>query len=233
MSHSYLKQVRYRSRALNTKEVSAEEILKSVNAWTTGHFLLSSGLHSDQYMQCQKVLQYPQHGLTLARALAAKIKAAGVTPQAVVGPALGAVHMEVFMAIALNEVFGKSAGGEAKELDASSQIRAIFAEREGGSNDFSIRRGVELAKDEKILVVEDVTTTGGSARKVVELVKSLGAAPVAVATIIDRSGGACNFNDFDIPFFSLVSLNLKTFQAEDCPMCKEGSKAVKPGSSKK
>lgn len=180
-------------------------------------------------MQCQKVLQYPQHGLTLARALAAKIKAAGVTPQAVVGPALGAVHMEVFMAIALNEVFGN----DKEDLQSAQQIRAIFAEREGSSNEFSIRRGVELAAGEKILVVEDVTTTGGSARKVVELVKSMGAAPVAVATIIDRSGGQCNFDDFKIPFFSLVSLNLKTYEAAACPMCKEGSTAIKPGSSKK
>ena len=212
---------------MNSTQESPETILKSVKAWQTGHFLLSSGLHSDQYMQCQKVLQYPQYGLTLARELAEKIKAAGIRPDAVVGPALGAVHMEVFMAIALNEVFQCTA-------DGAKQIRAIFAERENTAdkqaNEFSIRRGVELTEGEKILVVEDVTTTGGSARKVVELVKALGATPVAVATIIDRSGGKAKFEE---PFFSLISLDLLTYEADKCPLCAQGSQPVKPGSSKK
>lgn len=201
-----------------------EELLKSVNAWQTGHFLLSSGLHSDQYMQCQKILQYPLHGMTLAKALSEKIVGGDHKIQSVVGPALGAVHMEVFMALALNQQSGITSSTTDK------QIRAIFAERDAQTNEFAIRRGVEIEPGERILVVEDVTTTGGSARKVIELLRGLGAAPVAVAAIIDRSGGKATF---DLPFYNLFSLELNTYEAEACPMCKAGTKAIKPGSNRK
>lgn len=201
-----------------------EELLKSVNAWQTGHFLLSSGLHSDQYMQCQKILQYPLHGMTLAKALAEKISNGNHQIQSVVGPALGAVHMEVFMALALNQQSGITSSATDK------QIRAIFAERDAQTNEFAIRRGVEIEPGERILVVEDVTTTGGSARKVIELLKEMGATPVAVAAIIDRSGGKATF---DLPFYNLFSLDLKTYEADACPMCKAGTKAIKPGSNRK
>ncbi|MBK9201567.1 MAG: orotate phosphoribosyltransferase [Candidatus Obscuribacter sp.] len=201
-----------------------EELLKSVNAWQTGHFLLSSGLHSDQYMQCQKILQYPLHGMTLAKALSEKIGAGNHQIQAVVGPALGAVHMEVFMALALNQQAGITSSATDK------QIRAIFAERDAQTNEFAIRRGVEITPGERILVVEDVTTTGGSARKVIELLRELGAAPVAVAAIIDRSGGKATF---DLPFYNLFSLELNTYEAAACPMCKAGTSAIKPGSNRK
>ncbi len=192
-----------------------ETLLKSVDAIQTGHFLLSSGLHSDHYMQCQKIMQFPRHGATLADEMAKKIMAAGITPDAVVGPALGAVHWEVFMASALDRL-------------SSSMVRAIFAERADGT-EFQIRRGIEIKPKEKIIVVEDVTTTGGSAMKVVDLVRKLGGEPLAVATIIDRSGGKI---DFGIPFFSLLTAQLQTFDPADCPMCKEGSPVVKPGTTK-
>ncbi|MBX9878692.1 MAG: orotate phosphoribosyltransferase [Candidatus Obscuribacterales bacterium] len=192
-----------------------ETLLKSVDAIQTGHFLLSSGLHSDHYMQCQKIMQFPRHGATLADEMAKKIMAAGITPDAVVGPALGAVHWEVFMASALDKL-------------SSSMVRAIFAERADGT-EFQIRRGIEIKPKEKIIVVEDVTTTGGSAMKVVDLVRKLGGEPLAVATIIDRSGGKI---DFGIPFFSLLTAQLQTFDPADCPMCKEGSPVVKPGTTK-
>ena len=200
---------------------TAEELLKSVSAWQTGHFLLSSGLHSSEYMQCQRVLQYPAHGLELARQLARKIVDAGLKPQVVVGPALGAVHLEVFVAIALNDLLEKELG---------AQVRAVFAERTEDGAGFAIRRGVELAAGERVLVVEDVTTTGGSAKKVVDLVKAMGANPIGVAAIIDRSGGRAKF---DQPFINLVCLDIETFESKDCPMCKSGSSAIKPGSSKK
>ena len=200
---------------------SPESILKSVKAWQTGHFLLSSGLHSNEYMQCQKVLQYPSHGMTLALLLAEKMKSAGIIPDVVVGPALGAVHMEVFTALALNQVMN--------DIAKTAEIRAVFAEREGGSNEFSIRRGIELVPGEKVLVVEDVTTTGGSAKKVLNLVKELGATPVAVAALIDRSGGKV---EFGVPFFNLISLNLETWKEKNCPLCLSGSKPIKPGSTK-
>ena len=175
---------------------SVEERLKSVNAWQSGHFLLSSGLHSSEYMQCQRVLQYPEHGQALAEELAKKIIAADIKPQVVIGPALGAVHLEVFVAIALNR--------------PDAPVRAVFAERAEDGINFVIRRGIELAPGEKVLVVEDVTTTGGSAKKVVELVKAMGATPVAVAAIIDRSGGKAKF---DVPFINLVTLNIQNLKA--------------------
>ncbi|MFA6208231.1 MAG: orotate phosphoribosyltransferase [Candidatus Obscuribacterales bacterium] len=210
---------------------SVEALFKSVDAWQTGHFLLSSGLHSDQYMQCQRILQYPVHGMHLARALATKMLAAGIKPKAVVGPALGAVHLEVFMALAFNEILN---AGEspitAEHHNSEHQVRAIFAERAENGQDFVIRRGIELAQGEEVIVVEDVTTTGGSAKRVVDLLTQMGAKTLAVGTIIDRSGGKAKF---DQPFFSLEELNLKTYEASACPMCQAGSQPIKPGSSKK
>ena len=200
---------------------TVEERLKSVSAWQSGHFLLSSGLHSSEYMQCQKILQYPEHGQYLGEQLAEKIVAAGIKPQVVIGPALGAVHLEVFTAIALNNLLAKENG---------AQVRAVFAERAEDGVNFVIRRGIELAAGERVLVVEDVTTTGGSAKRVVELVEKMGAQTVAVATIIDRSSGQAKF---DQPFIKLVTLEIKNFDSASCPMCKEGSTAIKPGSSKK
>lgn len=199
-------------------EAAVRELLRSVGAWQNGHFLLSSGLHSDQYIQCQMILQYPRHGLVLAEALAEKVLAAGLRPQAVVGPALGAVHWELLTAQALDGTH------------AAEPVRGIFAERREDTNEFAIRRGIELGAGEKVLVVEDVTTTGGSARKVVDLVRELGAEPVAVGAIVDRSGGAAAF---DVPFFWLVKLTLSTYEPEACPMCRDGLALVKPGSSKK
>jgi orotate phosphoribosyltransferase len=200
---------------------TAEELLKSVKAWQSGHFLLSSGLHSSEFMQCQKVLQYPEHGLTLADDLAKKIVEAGLKPQVVIGPALGAVHLEVFVAIAVNKLLAKENG---------AQVRAVFAERAEDGINFAIRRGIELAPGERVLVVEDVTTTGGSAKRVVELVKQLGAEPIGVGAIVDRSGGKV---DFGLPFIKLVEINIQNYESSVCPMCKDGSTAIKPGSSKK
>ena len=210
---------------------SVEALFKSVDAWQTGHFLLSSGLHSDQYMQCQRILQYPVHGMHLARALATKMLAAGIKPKAVIGPALGAVHLEVFMALAFNEILSANESATTKEHhDSADQVRAIFAERAENGKDFVIRRGIELAPGEEVIVVEDVTTTGGSAKRVVDLLTAMGAKTLAVGTIIDRSGGVAKF---DQPFFSLEELNLKTYEADACPMCQAGGQPIKPGSSKK
>jgi orotate phosphoribosyltransferase len=198
---------------LNQSEI--ESLLKDVGAWLTGHFLLSSGLHSNQYIQCQRIMQYPRHGLMLAEALADKVIAAGMQPMTVIGPALGAVHWEVYVAHALDKSF------------AEDPVRGVFAERPDGA--FEIRRGIELVKDEPVLVVEDVTTTGGSAIKVIELVRAMGAKPVAVGTVIDRSGGTI---DFGLPFFSLVQLELKSYEPSACPLCQDSIPLVKPGSSK-
>ena len=201
---------------VETGKQQLESILKKVGAWQSGHFLLSSGLHSNEYIQCQKLLQYPRYGLLFADALVQKLKSDGINVRTVVGPALGAVHWEMLVSMALD----KEAG--------TDLARGLFAERPEGT--FEIRRGVELEPNEEVLVVEDVTTTGGSAREVVELVRKLGAKPVAVGTIIDRSGGTVNF---DVPFYPLVKLNLATYKPEECPLCAEGSQVVKLGSKKK
>jgi len=193
-----------------------ESIMREVGAWHSGHFLLSSGLHSDQYIQCQRLLQYPRHGLAFAEEIVKRFLVAGIKPDSVVGPALGAVHWELLVALAFDRAL------------LSVPVRGIFAERPDGH--FEIRRGVELKPGEKVLVVEDVTTTGGSARQVVELVRKLGAEPIGVGAIIDRSGGTV---DFGIPFVSLVTLTLQSYEASQCPMCQRGEPVTKPGSSKK
>lgn len=198
---------------LNQSEIEA--LLKDVGAWLSGHFLLTSGLHSNQYVQCQRIMQYPRHGLMLAEALAAMVLESGLKPLSVVGPALGAVHWEVYVAHALDK------------LIAEDPVRGIFAERPDGN--FEIRRGIEINPGEPVLIVEDVTTTGGSVRKVIELVESLGGKPVGVGTLIDRSGGKI---DFGVPFFSLVKMQLESYEADACPLCRGGIALVKPGSSR-
>lgn len=204
-------------------ETSPESILRKVGAWQTGHFLFTSGLHGSEYMQCQKIMQYPRYGMQLARVLARQLLESGIAPEAVIGPALGAIHWEVFLATAFDELLSK---GE--------PVRAIFAERvtdaSGDANAFAIRRGIELAANEKVLVVEDVTTTGGSVRKVLNLVQQLGATPVAVAALVDRSGGSITF---DVPFHKLMALNLESYEPDKCPHCAKGLPIDKPGSSKK
>lgn len=196
-----------------------EALLKETQAWQSGHFLLSSGLHSDAYMQCQKIMQYPLYSMTLAHALMQKVLEQGLKPKAIVGPALGAVHLEVYCALAINEILG---------LKNGDQVRAIFAEKLEDTS-FAIRRGIELAPGEEVIVVEDVTTTGGSAKKVVELLEKMGAKPVAVAALIDRSQGKAQFAR---PFISLLQLSLPTYEPSTCPLCQTGSQAIKPGSGK-
>lgn len=154
--------------------------------------------------------------MVLAEELAGRVLESGIRPDAVIGPALGAVHWELLVAMALD----RAIGGDA--------VRALFAERPDGGKEFAIRRGLSIVPEEKYLVVEDVTTTGGSARKVLELVESLGGKAVAVGAIVDRSGGAV---EFGVPFFSLVKLNLQTYAEPECGWCKQGVPLVKPGSS--
>ncbi len=208
---------------LTTDHSTAENLLRSVDAWQTGHFLLTSGLHGREYMQCQRVMQYPRFGMQLARLLAKQLHESNLTPSVVAGPALGAIHWEVFVASAFEELNPNG-----------PPIKAIFAERVTDqavdANSFAIRRGVALTPEDRVLVVEDVTTTGGSARKVIELIRSLGATPIAVGAVVDRSGSKI---DFGIPFHKLIALNLETYEPANCPLCKDGVPVVKPGSSKK
>ncbi len=209
---------------VSTDTQQLEALLRKVGAWQTGHFMLASGMHSSEYIQCQKLLQYPRYGYIFAQAMAAELGGHGLSVKTVVGPALGAVHWEVLVAHALDA----KQTAESKSKEVPEPVRGLFAERPDGK--FEIRRGLQIDPGEDVFVVEDVTTTGGSVREVVDLVKTLGGNPVAVGAIIDRSGGAAKF---DVPFLSLIKLNLATYQADDCPLCQQGQPLVKPGSKKK
>ena len=182
------------------------EILEKTNSLKTGHFLLSSGLHSDKYVQCALVLSYPWEAEKLCKALAQKLE--GIDIEIVVGPALGGIVIAYELARALN-------------------VPGIFAERTEG--EMALRRGFEIKPGQKVLVVEDVVTTGGSAKEVIKLIKEMGGEVAAVSSLIDRSGGKA---DFGAPFKALLELDIPAYKPEDCPMCKDGSSAEKPGSRK-
>ena len=181
------------------------KIFKKENAYLTGHFLLSSGLHSPNYMQCALVLQKPWVAEKLCKELAKKLR--GHKIDAVIGPALGGMIVSYEMGRAL-------------------KIRSLFAERVDGS--FVLRRGFALKKNEKLLVVEDVITTGKSIYEVIELVQKLGAKVEAVASLVDRSDGAAVFAQ---DLHSLLNIHIKTYRPEECPICRERKlPLVKPGS---
>ncbi|MDR1103921.1 MAG: orotate phosphoribosyltransferase [Endomicrobium sp.] len=185
-----------------------KELFKRNNALLNGHFKLSSGLHSDTYFQSALILQYPKEAERLGEELAKKIKENNIKVDAVVSPAIGGI------------VIGQ-------EVGRALSVRAIFTERVDGK--VLLRRGFSVSTNEKVLVVEDVITTGLSTREVIETLKANGAQVVAVASLVDRSAGKVNFG---VPRFSLLSLEVKSYKEEDCPMCKEGGIAVKPGSRK-
>ncbi len=180
-------------------------VFKQEKAFLTGHFLLSSGLHSPNYMQCALVLQKPHVADKVCRELAKQLK--GLQIDAVIGPALGGMIVSYEIARALG-------------------VRSLFAERVDGR--FALRRGFQLKRGEKLLVVEDVITTGKSIYEVIDLVQDMGAKIAAVASIVDRSDGAAVFQQ---DFFSLLKLNIKTYKPEECPLCRERKiPLVKPGS---
>lgn len=182
----------------------AEETLARLGALREGHFRLTSGLHSNRYMQCAALFEHPAESAALCRALADRFRGRGIG--VVAGPALGGVIMAYETARALG-------------------ARNIFAEREGGKMTF--RRGFTVGRGERALAVEDVVTTGGSVREVVELLREAGAEVVGVGAVVDRSGGRA---DFGVPFHALVSMEAETWAEEDCPLCREGLPIVKPGS---
>ena len=183
---------------------SVIKIFKEHNALHKGHFKLSSGLHSEYYLQCALVLADPKIAAKLCKELAGKFK--GKKIDVVIGPAIGGITAAYEVARALG-------------------ARGIFSEREEGK--MALRRGFKLERGEKVLVIEDVTTTGGSAQEVVDLAKRLGAKVAGVGAIIDRSGGKA---EFSVPFKSLAQLEIETFKPEDCPLCKAGKPVIKPGS---
>ncbi len=177
-------------------------------ALLSGHFLLSSGLHSPRYLQCARVLMDPVLATMLGADLAALLlPLLGLRePTAVVAPALGGVLV-------------------AHEVARAFGCRGLFTEREEGK--MVLRRGFELAEGEPVIVVEDVITTGGSTREVLDAVRGHGAIVLAVGSLVDRSGGTV---DLGVPRRSLLTLEVPTWRAESCPLCAQGSKPEKPGS---
>lgn len=181
-------------------------IFEKTNAFLKGHFKLSSGLHSEGYLQCALVLQYPEYAKALCAELAKQFAAR--KPTVVVAPAIGGILVSYEVANALG-------------------CRSVFTERE---NDVMIfRRGFDIKDSDRVLVVEDVVTTGGSTKEVIEAVRQKGAELIGVGSIIDRSAGAANFG---AEFKSLLALNVKTYKPEECPLCKKGVPVIKPGSRK-
>ena len=180
------------------------KIFEETGALLRGHFLLTSGLHSDTYFQCAKVLQFPGHSERLAREISAHFAQTGI--DTVIAPAVGGI------------VVGQEV---ARQLGK----RSIFAERENGR--MSLRRGFSLESGERVLICEDVVTTGGSVFEVIELVKAQGAVPVGVGFIVDRSNGTVQFATDQL---SVLQLPVTTYEPGDCPMCRQGSSPVKPGS---
>lgn len=183
------------------------EILKEAGVLLEGHFLLTSGRHSAKYLQCAKIFRQTRYSEELCAALAENFAADGV--DVVIGPAMGAVQM-------------------AYEVSRALGCENFFAEREDGK--MTLRRGFEVKPGQKVLLVEDVITTGGSVREVMELVKAAGGELVGVGSIVDRTGGKI---DFGVPFRPVISLDVESWEPDECPLCKSGAPApYKPGSRK-
>ena len=187
---------------MNQSEVI--KIFQDAGALLEGHFLLSSGLHSGQYLQCARVLENPKTSEKLCRALAENFKDERIN--VVIGPAMGGI----IVAYELARVLG---------------ARALFAERESGK--MCLRRGFELSFKDEVVIAEDVITTGSSAKEVIELVKATRAQVVAVCALADRSQGEI---DFGVKRIALLELDIKNFSAGNCPLCKQGIELGKPGS---
>ena len=182
-----------------------EKILKDAEALLEGHFLLTSGRHADRYVQCAKVLQYPEYAEELAKVLAKGFE--GDEIDIVIGPAMGGM------------IIGY-------ELAKQLKVKSLFTERVDGK--MTLRRGFVIPEGAKVVIAEDVVTTGGSVREVVEIVKENNAEVVGIASIIDRTGGKI---DFGTKFTTAYSADITSYEAENCPICAEGSiPLVKPGS---
>lgn len=183
------------------------EIFKEANVLQTGHFILTSGRHSDKYLQCARIFQNTKYSEELCKALAEKFSDKNI--DVVIGPAMGAVQM-------------------AYEVSRALGCENYFTEREDGK--MTLRRGFNISEGQRVLLVEDVLTTGGTLFEVMEMLKEKGAIIVGVGSIVDRTNGKI---DFGVPFESVIKISVESFEASECPLCKEGKiPAVKPGSRK-
>jgi orotate phosphoribosyltransferase len=192
---------------VTTADIATASVLdrfRRVGALLEGHFRLTSGLHSPGYLQCALVLQHPVEAEACGAAIAERVR--GLSPGVVLSPALGG--------IVIGQEVGRALG-----------VRAIFAERQDGK--LTLRRGFSIAPGEKVLIVEDVVTTGGSTQETIDVARAAGATVVAAAAIIDRSGGK---QRIDVPFHALATIALPTYEPEQCPLCADGKPVVKPGS---
>jgi orotate phosphoribosyltransferase len=189
-------------------EAEVKELLVESHAIMDGHFVLTSGLHSPHYVEKFNVLQKPEYTEKLCQAMAEKFKDANI--ETVVGPVTGG--------ILLAHETGKALG-----------TRSIFTERVDGKMTF--RRGFSLHEGERCLIVEDIVTTGGSIKEVIEVVKAHGGIPVAVSMLVDRSGGKANFGD--VPCTALLHMDVETYKPDECPLCKQGIPMTKRGSTGK
>jgi orotate phosphoribosyltransferase len=187
--------------------MTGEDVLRlfrQSGALLDGHFRLSSGLHSGQYLQSALVLQFPEFAAALGDALAARVR--HLQPTVVLSPALGG--------IVIGQEVGRALG-----------VRAIFAERQEGA--LTLRRGFSLAPEDRVLLVEDVITTGGSTRETAVVAEALGATITGAAAIVDRGSDPARLN---LPMQTLVKLEVPTYAPESCPYCARGEAVVKPGS---
>ena len=180
------------------------ELFRTSGALLDGHYRLTSGLHSPGYLQCALVLQHPPHAESLGQAIAGRTR--DLTPTVVLSPALGGV--------VIGHEVGRALG-----------VRAIFAERQEGT--LTLRRGFSVSDRDRVLVIEDVLTTGGSTRETMDVAKAAGAQVVGAASIVDRSGGRVRF---EVPLHALLEVVLPTYEPDACPLCAQGMPVVKPGS---
>lgn len=184
------------------------ELLEESKALLTGHFLLSSGKHSDKYIQCAKLIQYPEKTEEVCKIIKEKIDADGIKVDLVVGPAMGGI----IIAYELGRVLG---------------VPAIFTERQ--DDVMTLRRGFEIPEGANVLVVEDVVTTGKSSFETIKVIEDHGANCLGIACLADRTSG----RDIGTKLYPAISLEINIYDKEECPFCKEGLELVKPGSRKK
>lgn len=181
-------------------------ILKEAGVLLEGHFLFTSGRHSNKYLQCAKIFRNTKYSEELCADLAEKYKDENI--EVVIGPALGAIQM-------------------AYEVSRHLGCENFFAEREDGV--MTLRRGFAVEPNQRVLVVEDVVTTGGTVKEVIKLVEQVGGIVAGVGVVVDRTNGKA---DFGVPFKAVISMDVESWTAQECPICKTGEPLVKPGSRK-
>lgn len=179
------------------------DLFRRRGALLDGHFRLSSGLHSPGYLQCALVLQWPDEATALGAALGERVRQ--LAPTVVLSPALGGIII-----------------GE--EVARALSVRAIFAERQDGV--LTLRRGFSLRPEDRVVIVEDVLTTGGSTRETMQVARACGATVVGAGSIVDRHGAV----DLGVPYHALLRMELPTYEPSSCPLCQRGVPVVKPGS---